>query len=54
MCASEPHLKTGNSETAGVIRRRSHRDDEGAVRDVLVVEADGDLIVAYGGQHQKF
>lgn len=47
MCVSEPHLKTGNSEATGVIRRRGHRDDEGAVRDVLIVETDGHLIVSY-------
>lgn len=43
---SEPHLKTGNSEAAGVVRRRGHGDDEGAVGDVLVVESDRHLIVA--------
>lgn len=46
MCVSEPHLKTGNSEAPGVVGRRGHRDDEGAVGDVLVVETDGNLIVA--------
>lgn len=45
VCVPEPHLKTGNSETAGVVRGGRHRDDEGAVRDVLVVEANGHLVV---------
>lgn len=47
MCVSEPHLKTGNSEATSVVRRRGHGDDEGAVGDVLVVEANGHLIVTY-------
>lgn len=46
VCVPEPHLKTGNSETAGVVRGGRHRDDEGTVWDVLVVEADGHLVVA--------
>lgn len=47
VCVSEPHLKTGNSEATGIVRRRGHRDDEGAVWDVLVVETNGHLIVSY-------
>ena len=43
---SKPHLKTGNSKTAGIVRRRGHWHHEGAVGDVLVVEADGNLIVS--------
>lgn len=53
VCVSEPHLKTGNSEAAGVIGRRGHRDDEGAVWDVLVVEADGHLVVSCRGQSSE-
>lgn len=45
MCVSEPHLKTGNSEAARIIRWRRHRDNEGAVWDVLVVEANRHLVV---------
>lgn len=48
MCVSEPHLKTGNSEAPGVVRRRGHGHDEGAVGDVLVVEADRHLVVSCG------
>lgn len=42
---SVPHLKTRNSKAAGIARWRSHRHHEGTVRDVLLVELDGDLIV---------
>lgn len=47
MCVSEPHLKTGNSEAAGVVGGRGHRHDEGAVGDVLFVESDGNLVVSW-------
>lgn len=47
-CASEPHLKTGNSKAAGVVRGGRHRDDEGAVWYVLVIEANGHLVITCG------
>lgn len=43
-----PHLKAGNSEAAGVVGRRHHGHQVGAVGDVLLVELDGDFVVACG------
>lgn len=39
------YLKAGDGEAASVVRQRGHRDHEGRVRDVLVIEFDGDFIV---------
>lgn len=38
-------LEAGDGETPSIVRERGHRHHEGAVRDVFVVELDGDLIV---------
>ena len=46
VCVCVPHLQAGDGEAAGVIGQRGDGDDEGAVWDVLVVELDGDLVVA--------
>ena len=40
-----PHLKTGNSEAAGVVHGGAHRHQVGAVGDVLLVEPDGPPLV---------
>lgn len=50
---SVPHLKTRNSKAAGIARRRSHRYYEGAVRDVLLVELDRDLVVTWAGREHR-
>lgn len=47
---SVPHLKTRNSKAAGVTRRRGHGHHKRAVRDVLLVELDGDLVVTWAGK----
>lgn len=45
-CLLMPHLKAGNSEAASIVGRCHHRHQVGAVRDVLLVELDRDLVVA--------
>lgn len=45
-----PHLKAGNSEAAGVVHRSNNRNQEGAVRDVLVVKLHRDFVVACRGE----
>lgn len=42
-----PHLKAGNSEAAGVVRRSDGRHEVGAVGYVLVVELHRDLVVTW-------
>lgn len=42
---SKPHLKTGNSETAGIVRWRGHGHHKWTVRDVLFIEPDGHFVV---------
>lgn len=42
-----PHLKAGNSEAAGVVRRSDDRHEVGAVGYVLVVELHRDLVVTW-------
>lgn len=37
-----------DSEPAGLVWQRGNRNDEWAVRDVLVVELDWNLVVAWG------
>lgn len=42
---SKPHLKTSNSETAGIIRWRGHGHHKWTVRDVLIIEPDGHFVI---------
>lgn len=44
-CFLVSHLKTGNSETPGIMWRSAHRHQERAVGDVLVVELYRHLVV---------
>lgn len=42
------YLQAGDSEASGVIGVRGDRDNKGAVRDVLLVELNGHLVVTWG------
>lgn len=42
------YLQASDSEASGIIRVRGNRDNKGAVRDVLLVELDGHLVVTWG------
>lgn len=41
------YLKARDGQPAGLVRQRGDGNDEGAVRDVLVVELDGHLVVTW-------
>ena len=43
-----PHLQAGDGESPRAVRQRGDGDDERRVGDVLVVELDGHLVVAWG------
>lgn len=47
------HLEAGDSKTASIIREGGHGHHKGTVRDVLIIELDGDLIVTWGGKARQ-
>lgn len=48
-----PHLKAGNSEVAGVVRRSHDGNQEGAVGYVLLIELHRDLVITLRERESK-